>query len=86
MTENTFQSGPAYPELGCYGLAGHTASPRDLVVLVDESSQKRITAVAPFVAPLVAKGGAATAYVCVERACHAPTTDPAELTRDLRTN
>ena len=26
MTENTF-----YPELGCYGLAGHTASPRDLV-------------------------------------------------------
>lgn len=24
-------SGPAYPELGCYGLAGHTASPADLL-------------------------------------------------------
>ena len=31
VTENTFQSGSAYPELGCYGLAGHTSSPRDLV-------------------------------------------------------
>lgn len=26
MNENTF-----YPEIGCYGLAGHTASPRDLL-------------------------------------------------------
>ena len=24
-------SGPAYPELGCYGLAGHTETPRDLI-------------------------------------------------------
>lgn len=31
MTENTFQSSGVYPELGCYGLAGHTSSPRDLV-------------------------------------------------------
>jgi len=54
------------------------------VLLVDERSQARIAAVAPFVAPLSAKAGAATAYVCVERACHAPTTDPAVLTRDLR--
>jgi len=62
------------------------ASPRDLVLLVDPASQARIAAVAPFVAPLEARAGAATAYVCVERACHAPTTDPAVLTRDLRTN
>jgi uncharacterized protein YyaL (SSP411 family) len=63
-----------------------SASPRDLVLLVDEGSQVRIAAVAPFVAPLRARDGAATAYVCVSRACHAPTTDPAALTRDLRTN
>ena len=63
-----------------------SASPRDLALLVDEGSQARIAAVAPFVAPLRARDGAATAYVCVARVCHAPTTDPAVLTRDLRTN
>ena len=60
------------------------ASPRDLVLLVDASTQERLSQVASFVAPLRAKDGAATAYVCVERACHAPTTDPFDLTRDLR--
>lgn len=35
MNENTFYSSPREtqdpPEIGCYGLAGHSASPRDLL-------------------------------------------------------
>ena len=33
MNENTFYPSPEQdlPEIGCYGLAGHTASPRDLL-------------------------------------------------------
>lgn len=35
MSENTFQSsGQELPELGCYGLAGHAGSPRDLLAEV----------------------------------------------------
>ena len=60
------------------------ASPRDLVLRVDPGSRERLAAVAPFVAPLTAKDGVATAYVCVGHTCHAPTTDPDRLARELR--
>jgi len=38
-------------------------------------SQKRLAALAPFVAPLAPKNGKATAFVCVDYACRLPTTD-----------
>jgi uncharacterized protein YyaL (SSP411 family) len=64
--------------------ARRAAGPRDALLVVDATTQARVAALAPFVAPLVARDGKATAYVCVERMCHAPTTDPAVLARDLQ--
>ncbi|MEP7027261.1 MAG: thioredoxin domain-containing protein [Candidatus Eisenbacteria bacterium] len=55
-----------------------------LLVAGDERARARLAKLAPVVAPLVARGGRATAYVCVEGACHAPTHDPAVLAADLR--
>jgi uncharacterized protein YyaL (SSP411 family) len=60
------------------------ASPRDLILLVTPGNRERLAKLAPFVGPLEARDGRATAYVCVERACRAPTTDPAALTSELR--
>jgi len=45
--------------------------------------QKRLAALAPFVAPLVAKDGRATAYVCVDYACRLPTTEARALAAQL---
>jgi uncharacterized protein YyaL (SSP411 family) len=51
--------------------------PRDfLLVAPGGSAQKQLAKIAPFVAPLVQRDGRATAYVCVDRACRLPTTDP----------
>jgi uncharacterized protein YyaL (SSP411 family) len=44
----------------------------------------RLSAVAPFTESLVAKGGKATAYVCVEGACSFPTTEPREMLEQIR--
>ena len=50
--------------------------PRDLLLFADGGAgQKRLAHLAPFVAPLVAQGGKATAYVCENYACRLPTTD-----------
>jgi hypothetical protein len=50
--------------------------PRDLLLVADgRERQKRLAALAPFVAPLTPRGGKATAYVCVDHACRLPTTD-----------
>jgi hypothetical protein len=46
-------------------------------------SQQRLGAVAPFVAPMQALGGRATAYVCRDFACRAPVTDAAALSAEL---
>src|SRR5204862_7518852 len=45
--------------------------------------QKRLAKLAPFVAPLAAKNGKATAYVCVDYACRLPTTDLAAFAAQL---
>ena len=44
-----------------------------------------VTALAPFAEAQTARGGAATAYVCRDHACGAPTTDPAEVRERLET-
>jgi hypothetical protein len=50
--------------------------PHDLLLVVDGGErQRRLAALAAFVAPLTARGGHATAYVCVNYACRLPTTD-----------
>jgi uncharacterized protein YyaL (SSP411 family) len=45
--------------------------------------QKRLAALAPFVAPLVAREGRATAYVCVEGSCRLPVTEPEAFVEQL---
>ena len=45
--------------------------------------QKRLAALAPFVAPLAPQNGKATAYVCVDYACRLPTTDLAAFAAQL---
>ena len=45
--------------------------------------QRRIGEVAPFVAAMPARDGRATAYVCRDFACQAPTGDPGELAAQL---
>jgi len=60
-------------------------APRDALIFIGSADmQARIGALAPFAAPLTARAAAATAYVCVEGACHAPTAAPEALASDLR--
>ena len=46
-------------------------------------AQKRLAALASFVAPLAPKSGKATAFVCVDHACRLPTTDLAAFAAQL---
>jgi len=51
--------------------------PHDALMLADGGEgQKALAKLAPFTAPLAAKDGRATAYVCVNYACRLPTQDP----------
>ena len=58
-------------------------SPDLLLVLGGGASHARTAELVPFARPLVAREGRATAYVCVDGACHAPTHDPKALAADL---
>ena len=49
------------------------------LVLVSPANRGALATLAPFAAALPARDGRATAYLCVDRACHAPTHEPAEL-------
>jgi len=52
--------------------------PHDLLLLADGGAgQRRLAAIAPFVAGLARREGRATAYVCIDHACRLPVTDPA---------
>ena len=58
--------------------------PHDELLLVDGGeAQRRLATLAAFTAPLAAKNGKATAYVCVNYACHLPTTDRAAFAAQL---
>ena len=45
--------------------------------------QRRLAAIAPLVGAMSAPDGRATAYVCRDFACQAPTSDPEDLARQL---
>uniref|UniRef100_A0A832I5R4 Thioredoxin domain-containing protein n=1 Tax=Eiseniibacteriota bacterium TaxID=2212470 RepID=A0A832I5R4_UNCEI len=54
--------------------------PNDLRLVVDGGErQRRLAALAPWLATLAPVGGRAAAYVCVDHACRLPVTEPAEL-------
>jgi hypothetical protein len=64
--------------------AGATFVPnRVLVVAAEGSDLTAQSALVPLLGDKSARGGRATAYVCVRRVCRLPTTDPAELARQL---
>jgi uncharacterized protein YyaL (SSP411 family) len=54
-----------------------------VVPMAPGERQRRIAEAAPFVAAMHARDGRATAYVCRDFACQAPTSDPEELGRQL---
>jgi len=80
---------------GAQGLAGDDAralvaaardalqSPDLLLVTDGGPDHARTAQLVPFLRPLVAREGRATAYVCALGACHAPTHDPIALAADL---
>ena len=61
-----------------------TFAPNKVVALVRQGEDlKRQAAVVPLVTGKVARGGAATAYVCEQGICKLPTTDPVVFSRQL---
>ncbi|MCC6350402.1 MAG: thioredoxin domain-containing protein [Candidatus Eisenbacteria bacterium] len=50
--------------------------PFDDLLVVDDASRERLSRLAPFAATLAPKDGRATGYVCVDRACRLPVTEP----------
>ena len=54
-------------------------APRKVVLLRPSGAEAEIAALAPFVEDQTMVDGKATAYVCVNRACSLPTTDPQKM-------
>ena len=59
------------------------ARPGDELVVVDDGDRAALAALAPFTASLRPQGGRATAYVCVDRACRLPVSDPVAFAAQL---
>ncbi len=57
--------------------------PNQVLVSVREPDVAALSSLLPVVSGRLAKGGAPTAYVCVRGTCQLPSTDPAELGRQL---
>jgi len=57
--------------------------PFDDLLVVDEASRPRLAALAPFAASLVAKDGRPTGYVCIDRVCRLPVTEPEQFAAQL---
>jgi uncharacterized protein len=57
--------------------------PTALLVRVDPAREAALAGVLPWAASMSMREGRATAYVCREFACQAPTTDPAQLAAQL---
>jgi hypothetical protein len=59
--------------------------PFEDLLLVDPASRDALAALAPFTASLTPIAGQATAFVCIDRACRLPVTDPAAFAAQLDT-
>ena len=53
--------------------------PAAIVIPVVRQHRARLTRLLPWIAPMEAREGRATAYVCRDFACQAPTSSPSEL-------
>ncbi len=58
-------------------------APYDVPLYVDPAAPGPLADLAPFSVTLPMQAGQATAYVCVDRACHLPVTDPAAFAAQL---
>ena len=58
-------------------------APGGVTIVVAPRHRDALIALMPALAPMRAVDGRATAYVCRDFVCHAPTTDPVELARQL---
>ncbi len=57
--------------------------PFDDLLVVDDASRESVARVAPFTASLAPTGGRATGFVCIDRACRLPVTEPADFAAQL---
>jgi len=57
--------------------------PFDDLLVVDDASRERLARLAPFAASLTARDGRATGYVCIDRVCRLPVSEPEEFTAQL---
>jgi len=76
---------PADPIAAAMARAFHASfRPNDVLLRIDDRpSRGRLAALVPWVGPLVARGDATTAYVCLDRACQAPVTTVEEFAAAL---
>ncbi|MEK7765990.1 MAG: thioredoxin domain-containing protein, partial [bacterium] len=78
---------PASPGVAALRRVARTGFHPDLTILYADGGegQRRLSAWLPFVANMKPLNGAATAYLCVNKTCDLPVTDPAALARSLAT-
>ena len=56
---------------------------RRIVVTGEGAAREALARLVPFTASLAPRGGAATAFVCVDRTCRLPVTTPADFAAQL---
>ena len=74
---------PDAPDTGALLRAVYSAYLPNKVVAGRSESDEEAARLVPLLAERPMRDGKATAYVCVQYACQAPTTEPAELARQL---
>ena len=57
--------------------------PFDDLLVVDDASRERLARLAPFAASLGPRDGRATGYVCIDRVCRLPASEPADFAAQL---
>ncbi len=70
---------PGSPDTEALLAAIRTQAPPDTLVLLKNPADARLDALAPFTRGMAARGGKATAHVCLGQTCAPPVSDPAAL-------